>query len=380
MTAEKLIDCIGMIDEKFISEAVGYVPKRRARHIAAYLSVAACVCVAVTAAVLISGGGADIKTLPDGSLTTISEVREPVQTTYSTPAQTTVWVREPPETVPTGTESSHSVTEKIGTETLPEETHVTSNDLLVVTEQTTSASTSMGGEPETGTETAIVPRWEDLSVIEKYPELYCHGIKYGLSVNDKFTEEEVNFYGNGNVTGMDEYTGEIKTKDCGFYTVSGMDSSYMLAVYTGDGMYTGYMNSSYRTNTLGEYLDGTDFIGRHGFVTVKSSDMSDDTGSYYIRYDLEDVKEFTEDFLLSNSDAPFISECINSWEGIFWSDESFSLIRVYEGGYLYLAGMPADKYFLIGETGFSELTAYLEENAGTEKVYYNTNDGADIPE
>ncbi len=365
MTAEKLIDCIGMIDEKLISEAVGYVPKRRQRHITAYLSAAACICIAVTAAVLISGRNDDIETIPDGSLTTITEVLEPVQTTYSALSQTAE--SEPSETadttknVPTDTEGSQSVTEKIETET-----HVTTGEAITVTDNVT--------------ESAVIPHWEELNEIERYPELYCGGVMYSLSVNDKFTEDEITFIRNGEITGMDEYTGEIKTKACGFYKVKKMSENYMLAVYTGDGMYTGYMNSGYKTETLGEYLDSTDFIGRHEFITMKSHDMSDDKGSFYIRYDIADIKKFTENFLRSNSDAPFVSERIESHEVIFCTDEKITVLRVYDGGYLHLAGMPADKYFLIGETGYSELTEYIEKSAATEKVYYNMTDGTDIPE
>lgn len=146
MTAERLIDCIGLIDERFISEAEGYVPVRRTKHIAAYLSAAACVCIAVTAAVIISGRSGDIGTIPEGSLTSITEVQEPVQTTYSAPAETT-WQCEPPETektVPTDMEKDDEAvfTEKIETETTPDETDWTTvNWTTVGTTETTYAPT-----------------------------------------------------------------------------------------------------------------------------------------------------------------------------------------------------------------------------------------------
>ncbi len=371
MTAERLIDCIGLIDERFISEAESYVPKRGIKHIAAYLSAAACICIAVTAAVLMSGRDGRIETLPENSLTSITQVCEPVQTTYSTPAETT-WQCEPPETektVPTDTESDVVFTEKIETETSPDETDWTT----VGPTETTNFTTA--DVPED----VIVPRWEDLNEIERYTELYYQGERYSLSMNSKFTEEEVYFLENGEVLGMDEYSGEIKTKPCGLYAVEGMDINYMLAVYTEDGMYTGYRNSGYETERLDEYLNGTDYIGRNyidsnEFIIVRSNDMFDDEGSYYIRYDIPDAREYFENLLLSNGDAPFVTDqSVVYNKGISVCDEKYRYISIYNGGYLYLSSMYANQYFYIGEEADNELKEYLEENAETEKVYYNYN-------
>ena len=383
MTAERLIDCIGLIDERFISEAERYVPARRTKHIAAYLSVAACVCVAVTAAVIISGRSEDIGTIPEGSLTSITEVQEPVQTTYSAPAETT-WQCEPPETektLPTDTESDKEVyTEKTEAVTTPDETERTTAGTTETTDFTTANFTTTDIP-----EDVIEPRWEDLSEIERYKTIYYQGGRYSLSMNKKFTEEEVYFLENGEVQGMDEYSGEIKTKPCGLYAVKRMDINYMIAVYTEDGMYTGYKNSGYKTERLDEYLNGTDFIGtvftaESKSITVKSRDMFDDEGSYNICYDIPDAREYFENLLLSNGDAPFVSDQSVVFKNhLKVCDEKYRYISIYDGGYLYLAGMYANQYFYIGEEAFSELKAYLEENAETEKVYYiyKTDDGGD---
>ncbi len=390
MTAERLIDCMGMIDEKFITEAEGYVPARRTKHIAAYLSAAACICIAVTAAVVISGRDGRIETLPENSLTSITEVCEPVQTTYSAPAETT-WQCEPPETekaVPIYTESGEVLlTVQIETETAPEKTERTTAGTTETTYAPTETDRTTVGPTETTDipEDVLVPRWEDLNEIERYTELYYQGERYSLSMNSKFTEEEVYFLENGEVLGMDEYSGEIKTKPCGLYAVKNIDVNYMLAVYTEDGMYTGYRNSGYETERLDEYLNGTDYIGRNyidsnEFIIVKSDDMFDDEGSYYIRYDIPDARGYFENLLLSNGDAPFVTDQSVVYKGIGISvcDEKYRYISIYNGGYLYLSSMYADQYFYIGEEAFNELKAYLEENAETEKVYYNTGSGDDV--
>ncbi len=169
MTAERLIDCIGLIDEKFISEAEGYVPARRIKHIAAYLSAAACICIAVTAMVVISGRSGDIETIPESSLTSITEVQEPVQTTYSAPAETT-WQCEPPETektVPTDTESDVVFTEKIETETAPDETDWTT---VGPTETT----------PQDASETSAVPTETSLSETEPPVTAPSESFTYGI--------------------------------------------------------------------------------------------------------------------------------------------------------------------------------------------------------
>jgi len=392
MTAERLIDCMGMIDEKFITEAEGYVPARRTKHIAAYLSAAACICIAVTAAVIISGRSGDIGTIPESSLTRITEVREPVQTTYSAPAETT-WQCEPPETektLPTDTESDKEVyTEKTEAVTTPDETERTTADTTETTYAPTETKRTTAGTTETTDipEDVIVPRWEDLSEIERYTTIHYRGGRYSLAMNHKFTEEEVYFLENGEVQGMDEYSGEIKTKPCGLYAVKRMDINYMIAVYTEDGMYTGYRNSGYKTERLDEYLNGTDYIGtdftaESESITVNSHDMVDDEGCYYIRYEIPDARGYFENLLLSNGDAPFVSDQSVAYkERLEVCDEKYRYISIYDGGYLYLSSMYADQYFYIGEEAFNELKAYLEENAETEKVYYNTGgDDVDIPE
>ncbi len=373
MTAERLIECIGMIDEKLISEALEYAPKRRPKHIAAYLSAAACVCIAVTAAVIIGGRNSDIETIPESSLTTIIESREHVQTTYNAPAETT-WHCEPPETektAPTVTESDKVFT------AATEATSVTSETTASLPESTTSSEITSPSESaaETGSvsdnpETALVPRWEELSELERYPEIILGERRYSLAANLKFTEEDVYFLKNGEVTGMDEYTGEIKTKKCGLYAVRNFDTDYMLAICVDDGTYVGYTSVDYKTETLKEYLIGTNFFGRYEDMMVQSLDMYDDEGSYYISYDLDDADALAEEFLLSNGDAPHVSERISQIEGIYWMDGIYIVIRVYKGGYLHVAGMGADRYFYIGEEAYDSLLEYLEENAETEKVYY----------
>lgn len=233
-------------------------------------------------------------------------------------------------------------------------------------------------------ETAIVPRWADMSDMERYVYLQYNGNEYSITM-DKFDESELTFLQNGRLYGFDEEHAEDcegpvrRDMRCAFYKIKNISENYMIAVSTADGNYTAFRNHSYRPDTLGSYLKDIDFSNRCKLTTIHSEtyDLVDgEVDSRYFVHDLPDIQQAVEKLLAENSNAvpeinppPVLDKYL-----MICGDDTFPTVRISESGYIAVLG----KYFKIGEDKTESFMAYIEENA--VKRSYDPRTGADSDE
>ena len=239
-------------------------------------------------------------------------------------------------------------------------------------------------EPDDEAETALVPKWADMSDMERYIYLEYNGNEYSITMN-KFDKSELTFLQNGRLYGFDEEHDEDcvgpvrRDMQCAFYKIKNVSENYMIAALTADGYYTAFVNYGYRPDTLGSYIGDIGFSNRFKLTTIHSQtdDLVDgEVDSRYFVHDLPDLQQAVEKLLAENSEAvPEINPPpVSDIYLIICGDDTFPTVRISEGGYVGVLG----KYFKIGEDKTESFMAYIEENA--VKTEYDPRAGADTNE
>ena len=239
-------------------------------------------------------------------------------------------------------------------------------------------------EPDDEAETALVPKWDDMSDMERYIYLEYNGNEYSITMN-KFDKSELTFLQNGRLYGFDEEHDEDcvgpvrRDKRCAFYKIKNVNENYMIAALTADGNYTAFRNSRYRPDTLGSYLEDIDFSNRCKLTTIRSKTyipIGNELQTQYFEYHLPGLQQAVEKLLAENSGAvPEINPPpVSDIYLIICGDDTFPTVRISEGGYVGVLG----KYFKIGEDKTESFMAYIEENA--VKTEYDPRAGADTNE
>lgn len=256
-----------------------------------------------------------------------------------------------------------------------------------VTEGTTVGPTTitatMTTEPiQDEEETAIVPKWENMSDLERYSYLDYNGATYSITV-EIFNKSELTFLQNGEIYGFfDDYWDDAEERDskrvsvpCAFYKIKNVNENYKIVVFTADGNYTAFRNFNYRPDTLGSYLEDIDFSNRYKLTTIHSENPDSIDDPFY-KYDLPDLQQAVEKLLEENSDAvpeinppPVMDRYL-----IICGNDTFPTVRICDGGYIGVLG----KYFKIGEDKTESFMAYIEENS--VKTEYDPRAGADADE
>lgn len=350
MTAFDIYSAIGDVDEKMLAESER--PLLRSNIWIGFASAAAVVAVC-TAAVLLSENITDRP--PDISEISATPAYTEQETTLLTvTSAVSETVTTPPDDVTMTTPQDTSA------ETVPSVTETTS----APTETVTTAN--MTTASELTPETAIVPQWSDLSELEKYSYLEYNGCEYYLTVNT-FSPDEVTFYKNGELYGIDEYTGEKHTKAAALYTVKNISEDYILAVQAPDGSFAGFINHDYRPDSLLGYIEDTGITARYKFTKITSAD----TFSPYetMEYDVPDVQSAVTGFLISAENAePMVNPAAGHLSELYIYSGDTEVITVYEGGYISIRG----KCFNVGEDiTESFISSVKEYNASVNYGYDN---------
>lgn len=395
MTAFDIYSAVGNVGEDILEESET-APKKNIIKIMPVLAAAACFAVlAVGLNRTLRDGGIEeyaSETYPAaGSDETASEPETDVivtesgdviyytsvQTAPVSPGETTTYY-VPGQTSPEytdGTETAEMFTEPYpyndSTAKAPAETEPFDPSTTV------AASDAESADEE---ETAIVPRWEDMSDLERYIYLQYNGNEYSIAT-DKFDESELTFLQNGELYGFDEMYGYYDEEEyaakrysvpCAFYKIKNVNENYMIAVRTADGRYTAFMNHSYRPDTLGSYLEDIDFSNRCKLTTIRSetyTTINNELQTQYFEYHLPGLQQAVEKLLAENSDTvpeinppPVIDRYL-----IICGNDTFPTVRISDGGYVGVLG----KYFKIGEDKTESFMDYIEEN-GVE-IRYDSN-------
>lgn len=384
MTAFEIYSAVGGVGEDILEESEN-IPKKKITKIIPLMAAAACF--AVFAAGLSHAFRSDNIEQP---VTDISEI-----TSYHESGNFVTGSGQPE----TGTDWSDTVTYAV-TESAPqtddngkiavpnpnvsiETVEMFTEPYPAVTEETAvnwTESDMPEDEAEEEIESIGVPKWEDLSDLEKYVYLEYNGNEYNITLKH-FDESELTFLQNGRLYGI-VGPGKRYSDPCAFYEINNISPDYMIAVLTADGKYRGFENTSYCAETLADHLAETDFLKYVEEGEVVS--IADDTERVITNYTLADLPAAAKKLLNAVPDAypiagipydpPYEPKCyfLNRSNGI-------TLMRVLDSGYIYLGNC----YFYVGTENTDAFIKYVKENAvNVEVLPYDTGSGDEpvIPE
>ena len=343
----KMIHAIGGIDDKFIDEAAQ--PGRKKAVIIRWCAAAAgfCVIAGLTAAVWISSGANGIFLSKESN-----SAGGALEGTLSEEYDGDYKANGTADTAPGDSE------------TYTEEAGGTASD-------TSSEQDSYE-----------IPRWEDMTVTQKFPYLSFNGYEY--STADKVIHEESigKRLTSATLTGKDVYTGKTYAINADLYEITGISKYCAVSLkFVGyDELYV-CRNSGYRPETLGQLTDDLNLretltFGK-AYATVKKGDTYTETE--YSGLDGEKVWEMllsdrelknVKDYDSMNFGKELISVSINIE---LLGYENISL-AVTEDGYLTTNILDTGKAFFIGKEKAENFAEYVRENCeGTEKITYIVN-------
>ena len=227
-----------------------------------------------------------------------------------------------------------------------------------------------------------IPRWEDMTVTQKFPYLSFNGYEY--STADKVIHEESigKKLTSATLTGKDVYTGKTYAINADIYEITGISKNCAVSLkFEGyDELYV-CRNSGYRPETLGQFIDDLNLkntltFGK-AYATVKKGDAYTETE--YSGLDGEKVWEMllsdrelknVKDYDSMNFGKELISVSINIE---LLGYENISL-TVTGDGYLTTNILDTGKAFFIGKEKAENFAEYVRENCeGTEKLTYTVN-------
>ena len=269
---------------------------------------------------------------------------------------------------------------KSSDEYVAEQTTVPLETEAVTAETTADSAVSeeVSSAAEIQPETAVIPRWEEIPESERYDLVLLDGREYHLSDNE-IDAGKLTFYRNGEICGYDEYGMELRTVECAYYRIEGMSEEYAVAVYVADGSCRSFINPLYLPPTLGEYLDGTDYLSRRAEgVTSNEALFDKETEEFYtIIYTLPDADKAVKEMLLSQTAAPLVvtepSYELSFFENIiFRIVMSEGVIEISSDGYMRIARV-SERYYDIGEAAAERFQTYAEENGAPQRIYLTNN-------
>ncbi|MGN0636941.1 MAG: hypothetical protein ACI4J0_01100 [Huintestinicola sp.] len=370
MTAFDLFTAIGGVSEKTLAETERAVPAKNV-WLRPAVTAAACLILCIAAVSIMQREQSE--TIPE-----VSEQETSYETFFSESEAMT------PSEAETEVPTSEDITEN---ETAPSEmaSSIAMQNPPTMTEQVLETETAPSQTETSFTdsdtpETAIVPKWEDMTDLERYIYLSYNGSDYSITT-EHFDESELSFLGNGEIYGLfDELSvedweeGAKKTVPCGFYRINGISPEYIIAVPTSDGYYTGYVNHDFCGRDMGDFIKSTDFFTRNPFTVLYSGEKCD--GLDYYEYSLPDLIAVTDSILLSDKSVKAETNPPANSGAILYVVQSGdkAVFYVYEGGYVRIG----QKFFFVGKDKCAAFDSYVRENAESAFVSCERRDDTEI--
>ena len=247
-------------------------------------------------------------------------------------------------------------------------------------------ATSPAIEIATEGEMAMLPRWEDLSPAQKFPEVKSGPYTYSTTaqpIEDEYISELISDTSLAGTLGgfLKQYTQTGK-----IYSIRNISTDCAVAVKIGEeSTYYVYVNSDYTPLTLGDFINDLDLKSTLVFgKAYKDTYEFTDTSSSHTRRTYEDFDDsIIWDMLLSDTKAARTerTEYENTLNGI---DISISLpllgyknisFDITDDGYIVTNILATQKCFFIGTEKSAEFNEYLEKNV----KYNETTDVYEYP-
>ncbi len=252
MNEHDFLQALTDIDDDLIEDA-GH--RRRPVLWLRFGAVAAALVLLAVGAALFPWGGSEIPVVgenPDSSLTddTSGETGDTVAGTEATNATTA-------DTLAVPNASMHDAT---GTTVGATEAGTTSKKGTLATQKKTTVKNgltpTLAATTTTKGEVAIILKWEDKTLTQKFPEAEWNNATYAISSNAVNKEQAKEKLATITVTGQDVYTDKIYTHSVTLYALDGINPTCAVAVqYAGDDTLYPARNFRYVPKTLGQFID-----------------------------------------------------------------------------------------------------------------------------
>lgn len=384
MTAFDIYSAIGSVNEDILEESE-IMPKKKTVKMIPLMAAAACIAV-MAAGVSYTLRSDNIEQAvedmtAESSIAGTSTPSEFYETSGEGSDPVTEDIFTAHETAVSNSESTDDVTSPKETEG-EQSSPVTKEGIIfpayTATGTVTETSSDVTEKAPEEEEIAIVPKWEDMSDLERYTHLDYNENTYTITT-EHFAESELTFLHNVRLYGFDlEGYAERYSDPCAICRINNINPDYMVAALTADGLYTGFQREQYYADDLSDYLDDTDFLSRMEINDVVA--FEEGSGLSRREYTVNDLPYAVEKLLTCAPDAPMSVNPPHDIGYIFYGilHEGKWQMQVYESGYIYIG-----RFFFVGTEHTDEFIGYVTENAvNVETVTYGTASagGNDIPE
>ncbi len=251
-------------------------------------------------------------------------------------------------------------------------------------EQTTASPVTT---TRTGTESMIMPHWDDLVISEKFREIKLGDITYSSQVDEIGKEHILKFISEADMIGYDIYEDKNYTEKGKIYSIKHINTKCAVAVQIGeDSAYYVFINPWYFPETLGDFITDLDLRN-----TVVFGDVYYDTYEYsktfskHTRRTYENVDDdVIWNMLLSDTSLKNV-EYNHPYDRIGvetdlpilgYKNISFS---VTTDGYIITNILGDQKCFFAGKDKTDAFAEYLKENVPFKEhteVYEYNSDGS----
>ena len=245
----------------------------------------------------------------------------------------------------------------------------------------------------TTSDTAIVPRWNEMSISQQFGEVEYTNNKYSSRIAKISKNNILKNIGNTTLTGYDTYTETTYSKKGDLYSIKGIAEKCAIAVkFEGDTDYYVYVNSYYRPKTLGEFIEVLNLKDNISFGTIYYNywDKDSEENINVEFYDVDNAiiwnKLFSnlnlENIYSDNDTGKYTSERFSQSISISvdipllgYKNISVSLT---DKGYMLTNILDTGKGFYIGEDKVKEFLEYIKENYDGYKIVYVDENGKEM--
>lgn len=232
---------------------------------------------------------------------------------------------------------------------------------------------------------AVVPKWNEKSISSQFNELEYNNSKYSSRVTEISDENISKNIGNAILSGYDIYTETTYNKKGDLYSIKTISEKCAIAVkFEGDSKYYVYVNSYYRPETLGEFMENLSLKENTSFGTVYYNYLDEDSQEnikvefYNVDNEIIWQKLFNnlnlENIYDDNDTGKYTSEKFTQSISIsvnipILGYENIS-VSLTDKGYLLTNILDTGKGFYIGEDKVKEFLQYIKENYDGYKIVY----------
>ena len=224
------------------------------------------------------------------------------------------------------------------------------------------------GQTTTG-ETGLVPKWNERGISEKYTELEYNSNTYSTCTQEIATELVGGKISEVTMIGYDIYEDKYHYINAAVYELKDISADYALAIqFDGTEKYYIYINVWYSPDTLGEFIDALKLEENIFFSDIWYGYFDEDNNYRQEIYSIPDDKIIWEKLILDNRTLENVYEQNKMYVARMSIGVNMPLlgtsnsIEITEDGYLVTNIFATGKAFYIGEEKAKAFMDYVKAN------------------